>query len=72
MDPTEIAREEAEDARMAVEALNAATQRAIESGLPIVVVVDDKLVRIDASGQTVLKHLPPLQKVAVRQKRAST
>lgn len=71
MDPTEIAREEAEDARMAVEALSAASRRALESGLPVVVVVDDKLVRIDSSGETVLKRLPPRRIVSVRQKRLS-
>jgi hypothetical protein len=69
MDPTEIAREEAEDAQMAVEALNAATQRAMRSGLPVVIVVDDQLVQIDSSGTTVLKQLPPRRKVSVRQKR---
>ncbi len=54
-----------EVAQMAVAALNAATRRAIESGLPIVVREGDELVEIGPQGRTVLKRLPPRQNLTV-------
>jgi len=56
----------------AVAALTKAGQRARESGLPIVLIIDNQLVRIDSEGTTVLKDMPPPFKVTVRTKRATT
>jgi hypothetical protein len=50
----------------AVQALNAASRRAAASGLPLVLVRGDQLVRVDATGVTVLKELPPLKRVTRR------
>jgi hypothetical protein len=71
MTPDELDLEDADIPQMAVEALNAATRRSLESGLTIVVAQGDELVRIGPEGRTVLKTLPPLEKVSVRVKRAS-
>ncbi len=62
---------EADVTESAVQALNIATRRAIHSGLPILVVIDSTLVRLDLSGMTVVRKLPPRRKVATRLKRAS-
>ncbi|HEX8916180.1 MAG TPA: hypothetical protein VF796_27775 [Humisphaera sp.] len=64
-------REDDEVPTMAVAALRAAQRRAESSGRPMVLVLDGKLVRVDPSGQTVLKTLPPRQKVSIREKRVS-
>lgn len=57
---------------MAVEALSAAQRRAMEAGRTVVVVIDGDLVRIDPSGRTVLKHIGPRPRAAVRHKQATT
>ena len=57
---------------LAVKALTEATRQALASGRPVVLVVDDKLVRIDSEGTTVLKDMPPQMTVTVRTKRATT
>ncbi len=55
----------------ALQALSNATRRAMDSGQPVVMVVDGSLVRIEPSGTTVLQVLPPRRKVTERIKRAS-
>lgn len=65
--------QETEVAQLAVEALTAATRRAIQSGRSVVVVVNGELVRMRSpADKTVLKKLPPRRKVIGRIKRAST
>jgi len=71
---TEAERELLDDdevAQMAVRALTAASRRAMDSGRPVIFVVDDQLVRRDASGTTVLETLPPRRRVSDRVKQAS-
>jgi 20S proteasome alpha/beta subunit len=71
MSEFESERDDEEVAQMAVQALAAASQRAIASGFPVVAVVDRRVVRRDASGTTVLEQLPPRQTVNERFKRAT-
>jgi 20S proteasome alpha/beta subunit len=71
MNEAEIAAEDAEHAeivKLAVAALNAATKRALESGQPVVLLKGCDLVRIENGVETVIKTLPPCQKVTVRTK----
>lgn len=56
---------------IAVAALNAASRRAAESGLPRVLVIDDGPYRVTASGEKeLIRMLPPRVKVSGRVKRA--
>jgi hypothetical protein len=55
----------------ALHALSDANQRAKDSGRSVLMVVKRSLVRMEPSGSTVLKILPPRRKVATRIKRAS-
>jgi CO dehydrogenase/acetyl-CoA synthase alpha subunit len=71
MTDAELERDDDDVAQMAVRALTAASRRAIESGRPVIFVVDDQLVRRDASGTTVVGQLPPRRKVSDRIKQAS-
>ena len=49
--------------RYAVAALNAAQQRAVASGLPLVVVIGDGLYRVSGSGEReLIRTLPPRTK----------
>jgi hypothetical protein len=71
MTPIDLDPQEAEVPQLAVQALNAAQRRAINSGRSVLVVENDDLVCIGPSGKAVLKKLPPRRKVSVRVKRAS-
>ncbi len=70
MVPVELESEDDNVPELAVQALNAATRRAIRSGRSIVLVENGELVRIGSDGKTVLKKLPPRRKVETRFKRA--
>ncbi len=63
--------EDADIPQMAVDALNAAHREALVSGMPVLVVEGDKLVRIDAAGRTVLKNVEPWEKVPSRVKKST-
>lgn len=63
--------DEIEIAAQAVKALSEAQRRAEKSGLGVVIVKDNELVRVGPLGKTVLKKLPPRKKVAERIKRAA-
>jgi hypothetical protein len=52
----------------AVNALNAATQRAIASGKRVVLVADGKLIAIEGEKRTILGDAPPKIKVAKQAK----
>jgi hypothetical protein len=67
----DVESEDEETARVEVEALDEASRRPLASRQPVVIVENDQLVRITPSGKTVLKNLPPRQKVSVRTKWAS-
>ncbi len=54
---------------MALKALAEAQQRAMQSGCDIVLVENNQLVKITATGKTVLREMPPLEKVTVRVKK---
>ncbi|MFL5342834.1 MAG: hypothetical protein ACJ8F7_22090 [Gemmataceae bacterium] len=55
----------------AVAALDAAHQRAVASGLPLVLVIGDSLYRVNPSGEKEFIHaLPPRLKVSGRRKRS--
>ena len=72
MSEQEIDEIEAELPKLAVEALNAAHQRAVASGRPVVVVEGREVVRIGPHGREVLKTLPPRLEVTVTTKQATT
>ena len=72
MTEEELDQLEATIPEMAVQALTNAHRRARASGQDVVMVVDDKLVRIGPHGTTVLKSLPYRVKVNARTKRATT
>jgi hypothetical protein len=72
MSESELEALEATVPELAVRALNEAQQRARVSGCPIVLVVNDQLVRIGPEGTTVLKDMPPLVQVTTRTKRATS
>ena len=57
---------------LAVEALSAASRRALDEGHTIVVVQDGMLVQKNASGITPLRKVPARQKVPTRTKNASS
>jgi hypothetical protein len=61
-----------EVARMAVAALAAAQQRALQSGRECVLVENGMLVRKSPSGTVVIRALPPREKALVRIKRAKS
>ena len=71
MSEEEIERLEELIPAMAVEALNAASRRAREAGLPVVVVEGNQLVRIVGTERVVLRELPPRLPVTDRVKRAT-
>lgn len=58
--------------KLAVEALNAAQQRALKSGREVVMVRNGELIRTSSQGVVVLKKLAPLTEVEVRTKRATS
>jgi hypothetical protein len=68
MNPLDDDRQDADVPELAVQALTAAHQRALQAGRPLVLVRNGQLVRIDSTGVTVLKQLPARKKVAVRKK----
>lgn len=69
MDATsEIDFDDEEIASMAVAGLTAATSQALASGHPVVLLRNEKLVRISPEGEVFLKELPP--KVRVRDRKA--
>jgi hypothetical protein len=60
--------EDADVPALAVQGLNAASAKALQSGRPVVVVRGQQLVRLTADGAVVLKNLPPRRKLTVRSK----
>ena len=55
---------------VAVAALNAATRRALESGMPLVMMIGDGLYRVSGSGEReLIRMLPPRTKVRDLKKR---
>lgn len=64
--------DDAEVIQMALNALDAAHRRARVSGLPVVMVKNGNLVRVEGANVTVLKTLPPRQKVSIRVKRVQS
>jgi hypothetical protein len=58
---------------VAVSALNAATQRALAAKVPLVMVIDDGLYRISASGEKeLIRMLPPRMTLSGRAKKAKS
>jgi hypothetical protein len=72
MSESELDALEATVPELAVRALNEAQHRARVSGCPMVLVVNDQLVRIGPEGTSVLKSLPSRVKVTTRTKRATS
>ena len=67
----EVAKLEKKALRVAVSALNAATQRALAAKVPLVMVIDDGLYRISASGEKeLIRMLPPRMTLSGRAKKA--
>ena len=57
--------------QMAVDALNAAHQRAVASGVPLVMVIGDGLYRVSGSGEReLIRMLPPRKKAGDLTKRS--
>ena len=63
--------QESEIPQLALNALNAAQQRAVRSGRTVVIVDNGILIERGASGDKILKMLPPRRKVTNRVKRAT-
>ena len=73
MNNRKLAKMEKKLPEIALAALNAASRRADESGLPSVVVIENGLYRIHASGEKeLIRMLPPRTKVTGRVKRSKT
>ena len=61
--------EEADVPELALVGLNEAHERAKNSGLPLVFVRNDQLIRIENGVVTVLKQMPPRKKVTIQIRR---
>ena len=71
MDDREMDELEKRVPQVALEALNAAHQRAVASGLPMVMVIGDGLYRVSGSGEKeLIRMLPPRMKVPDHLKRS--
>lgn len=70
MTADELDREDEDVPELALQGLAAAQRKAEQSGQPLVLVRDGQLVRITATGVTVLKQLGGRRKVDVRTKSA--
>lgn len=72
MSEIEVSQQESNIPALAVQALTMASRSAQASGRPVVMVVDEKLVRVGPFSSTLLRSLPPRMKVSVRTKRAQS
>lgn len=70
MDEREMEELEKQVPQVAVEALNAAHQRAVASGMPMVLVIDGGLYRVSGTGEReLIRMLPPWTRAHYRSKR---
>ncbi len=70
MDDREMEELEKQVPQVALEALNAAHQRAVASGMPMVLVIDNGLYRVSGTGEKeLIRMLPPRNRGRGRVKR---